>query len=89
MPVRKPRWTGGSGSTHEGLKEQREGVHEICVDTVVVVEPDDRVLAIVQAVGGVEVERLIRFWHVQCDQSFWRDAVYRVQSAVVDQVDAR
>ena len=51
---------GGSGSTHEGLKEQREGVHEICVATVVVVEPKDRVLALVQAGWGVEVNRLIR-----------------------------
>jgi len=56
---------------------------------IVVVEPEDGVFALVQAGWGVEVERLIRVWHVQCDQSFWRDAVYRVQPGVVDQVVVR
>ena len=59
------------------------------VAAIVVVEPEDGVFALVQAGAGVEVERLIRVWHVQCDQSFWRDAVYRVQLGVVDQVVVR
>lgn len=59
------------------------------VAAIVVVEPEDGVFALVQAGWGVEVERLIRVRYVQCDQSFWRDAVYRVQPGVVDQVVVR
>lgn len=56
------------------------------VAAIGVVEPEDRVFALLQAGAGVEVERLLRVWHVQRDQSLRRDAVYRVQPGVVDQV---
>lgn len=80
---------GGSGRTHKGLKEQREGVHEMRVAAIGVVEPEDGVFALVQAGAGVEVERLIRVRYAQCDHSPWRNAVYRVQPGVVDEVDVR
>ena len=75
---------GGSGSTQEGLKEQREVVREMCVAAIVVVEPEDGAFALVQAGAGIEVERLIRVRYVQCDQSLSRDAVYRIQPGVVN-----
>lgn len=56
------------------------------VAAIGVVEPEDRVFALLQTGAGVEVERLIRVWHVQGNQSLRRDAVYRVQPGVVDQV---
>lgn len=59
------------------------------VAAVVVVEPEDRVFPLVQAGWGVEVERLIRVRYAQCDQSPWRNAVYRVQPGVVDEVIVR
>lgn len=59
------------------------------VAAIVVVEPEDGVFALVQAGAGVEVERLIRVRYAQCNQSLWRDAVYRVQPGVVDEVIVR
>lgn len=56
---------------------------------IAVVEPEDRVFALVQAGAGIEVERLIRVWHVQRDQSLRRDAVYRIQPGIVDEVVVR
>ncbi len=56
------------------------------VAAIGVVEPEDRVFALLQAGAGVEVERLLRVWHVQDNQSLRRDADYRVQPSVVDQI---
>lgn len=59
------------------------------VAAVAVVEPENRVFALVQAGAGIEVERLIRVRYVQCDQSLRRDAVYRIQSGIVNEVVVR
>ncbi len=59
------------------------------VAAIGVVEPEDRVFALLQAGAGVEVGRLIRVWHVQGNQSLRRDAVYRVQPGVVDDIVVR